>query len=144
MSTDTPQWMLDAAAALSTLDCVDSDGIEGWEFDGEWTAAYPECDEPGWEVSHHGRRLTLSAGCVDFAADTDDNITDTARRLLAALDSYNARKTHCKRGHPFNEENTRIRTSPNGRPRRSCRVCDREGYLRRRARQKAREAAAAK
>jgi hypothetical protein len=34
----------------------------------------------------------------------------------------NARKTHCKRGHEFNEENTYIR--PSGK--RLCRVCKRE------------------
>lgn len=34
----------------------------------------------------------------------------------------NARKTHCMRGHPFNEENTY--TSPQGK--RDCKVCRRE------------------
>lgn len=36
--------------------------------------------------------------------------------------AQNARRTHCKRGHPFDESNTR--TSSNGR--RRCRTCDRE------------------
>lgn len=35
---------------------------------------------------------------------------------------YNARKTHCKRGHPFDEENTRV--EPDGA--RECRTCKNE------------------
>lgn len=35
----------------------------------------------------------------------------------------NARKTHCKNGHEFTEENTRVRSG-----RRSCRTCDRNRY----------------
>jgi HNH endonuclease len=35
----------------------------------------------------------------------------------------NARKTHCKRGHEFTAENTRVRGT-----RRSCRQCDRDRY----------------
>jgi hypothetical protein len=36
-----------------------------------------------------------------------------------SLQAENARKTHCKRGHPFNETNTRV--EPDGR--RVCRTC---------------------
>lgn len=38
----------------------------------------------------------------------------------------NARKTHCKRGHEFTKENTRITTDEVGRKGRLCRVCIRE------------------
>ena len=45
-------------------------------------------------------------------------------------------KTHCVNGHPFNEENTRFSASPNGRQRRTCRVCKREDTRKMRARAK--------
>lgn len=38
------------------------------------------------------------------------------------LASVNAKKTHCKRGHEFNQENTLLTKSG----KRRCRVCDRE------------------
>ncbi len=34
-------------------------------------------------------------------------------------------QTHCLRGHPFDEENTRWRSTKNGGRKRSCRECDR-------------------
>jgi hypothetical protein len=37
--------------------------------------------------------------------------------------AQNARKTHCSSGHPFIEENTRLRRADGARV---CRVCDRE------------------
>lgn len=42
----------------------------------------------------------------------------------------NARKTECAQGHPYNEENTRIRSRGSGR---DCRACGRERYHRRKA-----------
>jgi hypothetical protein len=41
-----------------------------------------------------------------------------------ALTARNARKTHCLRGHPFDEANT-IETVRDGRLHRTCRECDR-------------------
>lgn len=38
----------------------------------------------------------------------------------------NARKTHCKHGHPFTDENTSYYSTKNGRGRRECRTCIRE------------------
>ena len=43
----------------------------------------------------------------------------------ASLSAANARKAHCKRGHPFDEENTHIWVRPNGGQMRQCRACDR-------------------
>lgn len=37
----------------------------------------------------------------------------------------NAEKTHCKNGHPFNDENTRRSVRKNGRQRRDCLSCER-------------------
>lgn len=43
--------------------------------------------------------------------------------------SENARKTHCKRGHPFNVENTYWRKDGRGRICRKCRVIRQTEYL---------------
>lgn len=42
------------------------------------------------------------------------------------LNAQNARKTHCKRGHPFDEQNTYIRPD-NGQ--RQCRICRHEARI---------------
>jgi len=39
--------------------------------------------------------------------------------------AQNAAKTHCKRGHPFDEANTERTISPKGWPRRACLACRR-------------------
>lgn len=38
---------------------------------------------------------------------------------------HNAIKTHCPRGHPYNEENTYIYDTKDGRTLRGCRICRR-------------------
>lgn len=43
------------------------------------------------------------------------------------ISARNAAKTHCVKGHPFDEENTRVSYFAGRAPRRSCRACDREG-----------------
>lgn len=53
------------------------------------------------------------------------------------LAAINARKTHCKNGHEFTDENTRRYVGPNGAPRRACRACHRERGRRRYAARKA-------
>ena len=40
--------------------------------------------------------------------------------------AMNARKTHCKNGHPFNDENTSHIVAASGNPGRDCRVCHRD------------------
>lgn len=44
-----------------------------------------------------------------------------------AITAKNAKKTHCLRGHPFDEENTRIRKYAN-RKGRACKTCDKAAY----------------
>jgi len=37
--------------------------------------------------------------------------------------NYASNRTHCPQGHPYDEANTIVGTNPNGRPKRSCRIC---------------------
>ena len=41
----------------------------------------------------------------------------------SGVSAQNLRKTHCKHGHEYTSENTRVRISKN-HPRRTCRTCD--------------------
>lgn len=59
---------------------------------------------------------------------------ENARRSRPAP-SWQAAKTHCAQGHPFDEENTFV--PPRGRYKRVCRTCRRENLRRFRARQAA-------
>ena len=65
------------------------------------------------------RKAPCSKACVNPAHLEPVTSEENARR--APLAPYNVRKnaTHCKRGHPFDEANTR--RNPDGR--RSCRAC---------------------
>jgi hypothetical protein len=53
--------------------------------------------------------------------------------------AYNAAKTHCKQGHPFDEANTYW--NPDGSGRRQCKECVRINRQRSRQRKREREAA---
>lgn len=49
---------------------------------------------------------------------------------------YNQRKTHCKKGHPYSEENTQVVSTSTGLGiERRCRICSRETVRRYRERQ---------
>lgn len=39
--------------------------------------------------------------------------------------NYEARRTECERGHPFDEQNTRYGLGPRGTPKRTCKTCER-------------------
>lgn len=58
--------------------------------------------------------------------------SDNVQDALSHGTHNHARKTHCKRGHEFTSENTRIYTFPNGVTARFCRACKR--YSNRKAR----------
>lgn len=55
-----------------------------------------------------------------FLGDNSANVQDSIRK--GRNSSGNAKKSHCKRGHGFTEENTRI----NPRGERVCKICDKE------------------
>lgn len=70
---------------------------------------------------------TLDHLCRNRICVNPDHLEPTSlaenKRRGASLNAVNARKTHCAHGHEFTESNTIIRTQPNGRPSRRCRVC---------------------
>lgn len=67
----------------------------------------------------HLCRVTL---CVN--PDHLEPVTGRVNTLRGnTIQAANAAKTHCKHGHPFDEANTYIRASDNGR---ICRTCQRE------------------
>jgi hypothetical protein len=49
--------------------------------------------------------------------------------LKGRVNSANRRKTHCSRGHPFDQENTYVFTNSRGHKHRSCRECSRISAL---------------
>ena len=49
------------------------------------------------------------------------------------ISANNARKTHCKRGHPFSGTNLIIGSNGKGRTKRICRICESIRYRARRA-----------
>lgn len=60
-----------------------------------------------------------------FLGTYKDNMQDCKNK--GRMDNHgNAHKTHCKHGHPFNEENTYIYPSGSRKGQRICRQCGRE------------------
>ncbi len=70
----------------------------------------------GYEVDH----LCGVRNCIN--AEHLEAVTPLVNTRRAARG--NATKTHCKHGHAFTPENTRIHQRPAGREQRMCRRCD--------------------
>jgi hypothetical protein len=75
------------------------------------------------EIAHELDHLCRNPPCI--RPDHLEDVTHSENMLRGRLP--NRDKTHCKRGHPFDAENTRVvRNSRNGRPARQCRACKRD------------------
>lgn len=96
---------------------------------GRWTYAYRAVYElacgplaPGLEVHH----ACHNPGCVNL---THLEALTRAEHRKRHPEPWGANahppKTHCKRGHAFDAENTLTRTKPSGGPERVCRACSR-------------------
>jgi hypothetical protein len=69
-----------------------------------------ECDTPQcWNIDHL------------FAGTSQDNLQDCAKKGRHT----NGAKTHCPRGHEYNDQNMRYTDAGKGRKRRACIVCQR-------------------
>ena len=72
----------------------------------------------GLKVLHHCDNPPCCNPEHLFAGTTKNN-TDDMRAKGRDGWAYNAKKTHCSKGHPFNEENTRLNADGS----RTCRTC---------------------
>lgn len=70
----------------------------------------------GLYVCHHCDVTLCVRPSHLFLGTMADNVAD----MVSKGRSQGQKKTHCKHGHPFDAENTRIRTNGN----RACRACD--------------------
>jgi len=75
--------------------------------------------------------LTIDHLCRNRACVKPAHLEAVSQRVNTlrspiAVAAINARKTHCKRGHAFDDLNTRVSIGPNGQRRRDCRACHRK------------------
>lgn len=110
-----------------------------WGDDGVSLIAY--CHRIAWEAVHGPipDDLTVDHTCHTRNCVNVDHLRLLSRRVNATLNGQ-AFKTHCPQGHSYDETNTRLLRSPNGRFRRDCRRCHNK---RKADRRKARKLAAA-
>lgn len=121
-----------------------------------WTAArsgdgYGHIKIDGRNVKAHRVAYELEVGAIPDGLDIDhlcrvplcvnpahmEPVTRRTNTLRGfGIQARNARKTHCKHGHPFDEENTYVHDG-----RRICRTCNRDRTKRYEARRKASDGA---
>ncbi len=120
---------------------VDENGCWIWKF-ATYPTGYGHCARDSgyahrvsWEIANGPipAGLTIDHLCRVRACVNPDHldavtIRENILRSPFAVAAINARKTHCVRGHPFDEENTRL----DSHGRRICRTCHRVQQARRR------------
>lgn len=71
-----------------------------------------------------------------FLGTPRENTADMRAKGRASFGLYNKAKTHCRNGHPYNQENTQRK---HGNTERRCRICQRLAVSRSRGKRKQRE-----
>ena len=93
-----------------------------------WELAHGREIPPDMMVCHH----CDNPPCCDpehlFLGDNADNLGDMAAKGRASR--YNAEKSQCPQGHPYDEANTVVTTHRDGTTQRTCRTCERARYAR--------------
>lgn len=81
---------------------------------------------PGESIDH----LCRNRRCENPSHMEPVSLAENARRAqkesTLGRKKWAAARTHCKNGHPYNEDNLYHRIDPNGRSIRKCRVCHRQ------------------
>lgn len=125
---------------------VDASGV-CWEWTGKpdrkgygrfWVAVGRTISAHRWSwqqlVGPVPARLELDHLCRNRLCVNPDHLEPVTTRTNVirggGITAINARKTHCKLGHPFDEANTRLGRDGVGR---TCRTCERAKFRRHRA-----------
>lgn len=90
-----------------------------------WSYEHASGDPLPLGYAHHIDHLCRNESCVRPSHLERVTARENALRAPTSAQSINLAKTHCIRGHDFNQENTHVRASG----KRRCRVCDRESKV---------------
>ena len=78
-------------AALEALDDAGIVAADCWVVEDGDLVYVEDYDEPGWRLDGDLRVVSLHWGCLDFRCDViGSGVVETARRLLAAVEAWNA------------------------------------------------------
>lgn len=139
---------IDQRALRRWSERVDASG-DCWEWTGPRTpTGYGRCYFRGNQVGAHRVAIELLVGPIPSHLEVDHLCRNrscvnpdhlelvTHRENLRRSPALAVGKSHCPQGHPYSGENLNERMTPNGRTKKTCRVCDRAHNRRYRARQK--------